>query len=201
MSGSQDLLITGDYLAHLLGLISWGWAACVQTFRLGQIYLFWLLRSLLTHWGRVTHIWVGNLTIIGPDNSLSPCRRQAIIWTSAGLLLIGPLGTNFSEILIEILTFSFKKTHLEVSSAKRRPLGLNVLTLELPGDFARSQQSFSMKSSGHWATNVPCLHQHMPMWCQYTELLHSYLPLGVLEHCFEVVYWIWIWASSAMKDS
>ena len=46
----------------------------------------------LTHWGRVTHICVGNLTIIGWDNGLSPGRRQAIIWTNAGILLIGPLG-------------------------------------------------------------------------------------------------------------
>ena len=38
----------------------------------------------LTHWGRVTHICVGNLTIIGPDNGLSPGRRQAIIWSNAG---------------------------------------------------------------------------------------------------------------------
>ena len=63
----------------------------------------------LTHWGRVTHIWVANLTIIGSDNGLSPDRRQAIIWTNAGILLIGPLWTNFSEILIKIITFSFKK--------------------------------------------------------------------------------------------
>ena len=86
---------------------------------------------LLTHWGRVTHICVGNLTIIGSDNGLSPCRRQAIIWTSAGILLIGPSGTNFREILIEIHTFSFKKMHLKVSSANWRPfcLGLNVLNL------------------------------------------------------------------------
>ena len=28
-----------------------------------------------------------------------------IIWTNAGILLIGPLGTNFSEILIEIYIF------------------------------------------------------------------------------------------------
>ena len=45
----------------------------------------------LTHWGRVTHICVSKLTIIGSDNGLSPDRRQAIIWTNAGLLLIGPL--------------------------------------------------------------------------------------------------------------
>ena len=60
----------------------------------------------LTHWGRVTHICVSDLTIIGSDNGLSPGRHQAIIWTSAGILLIGPLGTNFSEILTEILIFS-----------------------------------------------------------------------------------------------
>ena len=71
----------------------------------------------LTHWGRVTHIRVGKLTIIGSDNGLSPGRRQAIIWTNAGILLI---GTNFSELLIEIYTFSFKKMHLKMSSAKWR---------------------------------------------------------------------------------
>ena len=83
----------------------------------------------ITHWGRVTHIYVSKLAIIGSDNGLSPGRRQAIIWTDAELLLIGPLGTNFCEILIAILTFSFKKMRLKVSSAKRRPfcLGLNVL--------------------------------------------------------------------------
>ena len=72
---------------------------------------------------------VSKLTIIGSDNGLSPDRRQAIIWTNDGLLLIGPLGTNFSEILIEILTFSFKKMRLKVSSAKWQPfcLSLNVL--------------------------------------------------------------------------
>ena len=83
----------------------------------------------LTHWGRVTHIYVSTLTIIGSDNGLSPGRRQAIIWTNAGRLITGPLGTNFSEILIEIYTFSFKNTHLKISSGKWRAfcLGLNGL--------------------------------------------------------------------------
>ena len=87
----------------------------------------------LTHWGRVTHIYVGNLTIIGSDNGLSPSRHQAIIWTSAGILLIGPLGTNFSEILIGIQTFSFKKMHLKMASAKLRPFcpGLNMLNTHM----------------------------------------------------------------------
>ena len=83
----------------------------------------------LTHWGRVTHICVSDLTSIGSDNGLSPGRRQAIIRTNAGILLIRPLGTNFSEFLGEILIFSFKKMRFKVSSAKRRPfcLGLNEL--------------------------------------------------------------------------
>ena len=86
-------------------------------------------RLQLTHWGRVTHICVGNLAIIGSDNGLSPGRHQAISWTNVGILLIGPLGTNFSETLIEIHTFSVKKKQLKMSSGKWGPfcLGLNVL--------------------------------------------------------------------------
>ena len=88
----------------------------------------------LTHWGRVTHICVSYIITIGSDNGLSPGRRQAIIWTNDGILLIGPLGTNFNEILIEIHTFSFKKIHVKMSSAKWRPfcLGLNVLNAPSP---------------------------------------------------------------------
>ena len=88
---------------------------------------------VLIHWGRVTHICVSKVTIIVSDNGLAPERRQAIIWTNAGILLIGPLGTNFSEILIEILIFSFKKMCFKVSSAKWRPfcLGLNVLIIAM----------------------------------------------------------------------
>ena len=89
----------------------------------------WKHHALLTHWCQVTHICVSELTIIGSDNGLSPVRRQAIIWNNDGLLLIEPLGTNFSEILIGIQTFSFRKMHLNMSSAKWRPfcLGLNLL--------------------------------------------------------------------------
>ena len=89
--------------------------------------------SLLTHWGRVTHICVNKLTIIGWDNGLSPGRRQAIIWTNAGILLIRTLGTNFSEILDKIHSFSFKKMHLKMLSAKWHlfSLGLNELIAHL----------------------------------------------------------------------
>ena len=67
---------------------------------------------LLTHWGWVTHVCISKTIIIGSDNA----RCQTIIWTSAGILLIKPLGINISEILIAINTFSFKKVHLKMSS-------------------------------------------------------------------------------------
>ena len=111
---------------------SHGWIArvnmCCTSMAIWTIYLYLWPWSHLTHWGRVMHICVSNLTIIGSDNGLSPGRRQAIIWTNAGILSIGPLGTNFNEISIGIQTFSFKKMHFKKSSAKWRPfcLGLNV---------------------------------------------------------------------------
>ena len=83
----------------------------------------------LTHWGRVTQVCISKLATIGSDDHLSPGGCQAITWTNAGTLLIAPLGTNFSEILIKIYAFLFKKMHLKMSSGKWRPfcLGLNVL--------------------------------------------------------------------------
>ena len=72
-----------------------------------------MIHVLPNNSGRVTHICVGYLTIIGSDNGLSPCRRQAIIWTNAGISLIGPLGTNFNDILTKIHTFSWKKNASE----------------------------------------------------------------------------------------
>ena len=112
----------------LIGMVRWRMKQC----KLGNnIVLFFrkyqqIIMCHLTHWGRVTHICVSDLTIIGSDNDLSPEWRQAIIGTNAEILLIWPLGTNFSEI-IAIRIFSFKKMHLKMSSGKWRPscLGLN----------------------------------------------------------------------------
>ena len=77
------------------------------------------------------HICISKLTIIGSDNGLSPRRRQAIVWTNVEILLIGHLGANFSEIVIKILTFSFKKMRFKVSSAKWRPFCLSLKGLML----------------------------------------------------------------------
>ena len=103
-----------------------------------------IVKMILTHWGRVTHICVGKQTIIGSDNG----QRQAIIWINGGILLIGPLGTNLSEILIEIHAFSFKKMHLKMLSGKWRPscLGLNVWT---KSDIAADVQRLSTVMNLH----------------------------------------------------
>ena len=73
-----------------------------------------------------------NQVVIGSDMGLQSGRHQAIIWTSAGILLLGSLGTNFGEILIEIHILSLKKMYLKMSSEKWRPfcLGLNVFIKE-----------------------------------------------------------------------
>ena len=89
----------------------------------------------VTHWGRVTHLCVSKLTITGSDNGLSPGRRQAIIWTNAGILFIGHSGTNFRLILIKIHTFSYRKIHLKVSFEKWRPFCLGLNELETPCGF------------------------------------------------------------------
>ena len=59
-----------------------------------------------------------NQVSIGSDHGLVPYWHQAITWTSADLLSIGPIGTNLREIWIQILTFSFKKIRLKMLSAK-----------------------------------------------------------------------------------
>ena len=85
---------------------------------------------LLMHWGWVTHVCVSKIFIIGSDNGLSPGQCQAIIWTNAEILVIGPQGTNFNKILIKIHIFSFKIIHLKMLSGKWQPfrLGLNMLS-------------------------------------------------------------------------
>ena len=152
----------------------------------------------LAHWGRMTHICVGELAIFGSDNGLSPGRRQAIIWTNAGILSIGPLGTNFSKILIEMQTFSFKKTHLKMSSGKKsailsRPQCVNgLLVYTITGCSSSSYSSSSYINSSSLNKMAPIL-QTFPnafSWMKLFEFrlkLHRSLFLRVklttFQHC------------------
>ena len=102
----------------------------------------------------MTHICVGKLTIIGSDNGLSPGRRQAIIWTIARILLIGPLRTNVSEILIRTQNIFIQENAFEnvVCEMVSICLGLNELTHsglnKMANIFAKT--SFSNKISILW---------------------------------------------------
>ena len=73
----------------------------------------WKARGHLTHWGWLTHIFIGKTTIIGLGNVLSHGGRHAIVWTNSWISLTEPLGINFSDILVEFHRFSFKKIRLE----------------------------------------------------------------------------------------
>ena len=111
------------------------------------------------------YICVGKITIIGSDNGLSPGRRQAIIGTNDGILLIGSVGINFSEILIEIHTFSFRKMHLDMSSAKWHPfcLGLNVLTW--------NNEHLQQIKNGSWCCLMVPSHNLNFYWLLINEVL------------------------------
>ena len=116
-------LKTGHPLIH----VSWTW--------LKKIIHIHKLKMKMTNnfnflWVILTHIWVSKLNIIGSDNVLLPGWCQAIIWThNAGKLFIRPLGTNLSEFLMEIHTFSFSKRHVKMSSAEMHPFCLNLSVL------------------------------------------------------------------------
>ena len=70
------------------------------------------------------------------------------------MLFIRTLGTNFSEILSEINTFSFRKTHLKMSSAKwlQIRIGLHVLKAYL---HETSSFMVACKMEEDWITCMP----------------------------------------------
>ena len=84
----------------------------------------------LTHWGRVTHICVVKLTIISSDNGLSPGRHQAIIWTNAGILLIGPFILHWNDnqdSYIFIQENAFENIVWKMAAILSRPQCVNVV--------------------------------------------------------------------------
>ena len=83
-------------------------------------------RASLTHWGRVMYICVGNLTIIWPDNGLSLGRRQAIIWTNAGILFPEEQTSLNRYSCIFIQENSFENVVCEMASILSRPQCVNL---------------------------------------------------------------------------
>ena len=148
----------------------------------------------LTHWGRVTHICVRNLISIGSHNGLSPDRRHAIIWTNAGILLIRTLATNFSEILGKIHSFSFKKMHMKMSSAKWRlfSLGLNELIQhhQQSCSSGRCQDKFRFYWQGSYCHADVWLDGMVGIvWVWFSVVLISFSFARVKQHgCVYVMY-------------
>ena len=79
----------------------------------------------------MTHICISKSAIIGSDNGLSPGCPQVIIWINAGILSIQILGSNFSEIVSKIHTFSFKKMHLKLSLPKWQQFCVSFIVLKV----------------------------------------------------------------------
>ena len=101
-----------EFSYHYFGITST--SRCVIDICMLQLYNCDIYqRYPLTHWGRVMHICVGKQTNIGAVQATSHYLNQC--WN------IVNLGTHFSEISIKILTFSFTKMRLTVSSAKWCP--------------------------------------------------------------------------------
>ena len=114
-----------------------------------------------THWGRVTHIYVSKISSIVSDNGLSPDRRQAIIWNNAEILLFRTPGINFSRILIQINTFSFKEMHLKMSTKWRLfRLGFDELMNFSGNDLTYRQGTMKMMFNDSFWVDITTLKQH-----------------------------------------
>ena len=94
--------------------------------------------SIKTYWGRLVHICVSDLTIIGSDNGLSPGRRHVINRTNTIILLIEPFGIHFSDI--KIYENAFENVICKMASLWSWPqhymlasINENVSTVAIPG--------------------------------------------------------------------
>ena len=99
INARTHVCVRNDSETHSTGVTgSSNTVSCVSlSFRTHPCVNLWS-HTLLTHWGQVTHICISKVTIIRSDNDLLPGRRQAIIWTNAGLLLIRPLGITSMKL-------------------------------------------------------------------------------------------------------
>ena len=151
----------------------------------------------------MTHICVSKLTVIASDSGLSPGRRQAIIWNNDGILLIWPLATSFSKILIEIHSFSFKKMrHLKMSSGKWRPFCLDLSVL-----IYHKQKDICLILANWCSIYIDGLVQDCINSSALTmELLQFYAKpstcsFGLETYHVLVVRWMTIFNSSRLRDA
>ena len=104
------------------------------------------------------------------------------------MLEIGPLASNFSEILIEIQTFSLKKIHFKVSCGKLRPFcfGLNVLNDTTPVlycDHCIVGTQIARFIGPTWGPPGSCRPQMGPMLARWTLLSGYFTCYGLVLQC------------------
>ena len=154
----------------------------------------------------MTHICVSKLTIIASNNGLSPGWHQAIIWTNAA---IGPLGTNFSQILIEIHTVSFMKIHLKMSFGKWRPfcLGPNMsrtcYITHIPADLTLLVGWISQRVLTRNCRKPSALKLQQPIVCElsvWTKLRIS-VELAWYEYTVLWIHWRTIPKKLGLKET
>ena len=119
------------------------------------------------------------------DNGLSPDQRKVIIWTNTHTISIRHQRTYFNENLVESEKFSFKKMHLKMPSAKRRPfcLSLNVLThcgQVIPWHI------WHQTSGHHWFRQRPVTNAMVPShYLNQCWLMQGCIPVGTNENWTE----------------
>ena len=137
-------------------------------------------RQRLTHWGRVMHMCVGNLTIIGSDKCLLPYLHQTIIWTNTAILQIRTccnivnltLRNGGSEILNEIYTTSLKKMQLKLSSEKRWPFLSRPQCVDAVKVSTITSVNFALRVSlRHWHDGLSLGHLQSMGWSRVDGIL------------------------------
>ena len=164
----------------------------------------------------MTHICVSNLTTITSDNGLSPGRCQAITWTNAGILLIGPSGTTsvklYRNSYIFIESNAFKNVVYKMVSISSRPQCVTHVTITYvalcAGNFSRmfGNEYEKYHADTHCHTNssntvnfkqLSCLEWHSVIGCLLLAFPHTSLHdlyafnilSGLIMSVFGVVTW------------
>ena len=123
------------------------------------------------------YICVSKLTNIGSDNGLAPTRRQATIWTNAGILLIGPWGTNLWNRNWNSYIF-IQEMHVNIMSGKLHSFcrGLNLLT-----------DGLSALRRRHWH-HIKYIYMYIYVYIY----IHPRFPVMSIYMSIYIVTWLWI---------
>ena len=147
--------ITAQFITAYLGdclEMSQIFQAKLRAKYVSALIVHWFYFWLLTHRGRLTHICLRGLTIIGSNNGLAPGRRQAIIWTNAGILLIRTLGTTSVRSKSKFVHFqSWKCIWIIVCEMSGICLGLTVLSLVIWSPHVRPCHAIQYLVAVYWS--------------------------------------------------